>query len=108
MSPLDFHPEANDAVDYYDGQRAGPGDDFRAELDAALSRIQQNPKLYAVAAGALRLCHSTASPIPSCTKSWRIASGWRQSPTRAAAPATGRGADRTDPIRYRVQLLRLG
>ncbi len=60
MKPIDFHPdaaqEANDAVDYYDGLRPGLGDDFRAELDAALARIQQNPQLYAAESGSIRIC----------------------------------------------------
>jgi plasmid stabilization system protein ParE len=60
ISPLDFHPdaaqEANDAVDYHDGLCPGLGDDFRAELDAVLARIQQNPTLYAVESGSVRLC----------------------------------------------------
>lgn len=60
MNPIDFHPdaaqEANDAVDYYDGVRVGLGDDFRAELNAALGRIQQNPGLYGVESGAIRVC----------------------------------------------------
>jgi plasmid stabilization system protein ParE len=60
VKPIDFHPdaaqEANDAVDYYDGLRSGLGDDFRAELDAALARIQQNPQLYAVESGSIRVC----------------------------------------------------
>ncbi len=55
MTPIDFHPdaaqEANDAVDYYDGLRPGLGDDFQAELDAALARIQQSPQLYAAESG---------------------------------------------------------
>ena len=49
MKPVEFHPdaaqEANDAVDYYEALPAGLGDDFRAELDAALARIQQNPQM---------------------------------------------------------------
>jgi hypothetical protein len=60
VKPIEFHPdaaqEANDAVDYYDGLRPGLGDDFRAELDAALARIQQNPQLYAVERGSIRVC----------------------------------------------------
>jgi plasmid stabilization system protein ParE len=60
VNPVEFHPdaaqEANDAVDYYEGVRPGLGDDFRAELDAALARIQQNPKMYAAEAGAIRVC----------------------------------------------------
>jgi len=60
VKPTDFHPdaaqEANDAVDYYDGLRSGLGDDFRAELDAALVRIRQNPLLYATEVGSIRVC----------------------------------------------------
>jgi hypothetical protein len=60
VKPIDFHPdaaqEANDAVDYYDGLRSGLGDDFRAELNAALARIQQNPQLYPAESGAIRVC----------------------------------------------------
>ncbi len=32
------------------------GDDFRADLAAALARIQQNPDLYAIQSGAVRVC----------------------------------------------------
>lgn len=60
MSPIDFHPdaarEANDAVDYYDGVSPGLGDDFRTELDAALTRIRQTPHAYAVESGSIRVC----------------------------------------------------
>jgi len=59
VNPIDFHPdaaqEANDAVDYYDGLRAGLGDDFRAELGAALARIRQNPHVYAAESGSIRI-----------------------------------------------------
>ncbi len=60
MKPIDFHPdaaqEASDAVDYYDWLRSGLGGHFRSELEAALARIQQNPQLYAVGSGSIRLC----------------------------------------------------
>lgn len=60
MKPVEFHPdaadEANDAVDYYEGIRAGLGDDFRVELEAALARIQQNPQMYAAESGSVRVC----------------------------------------------------
>ena len=60
MTPIDFHPdaalEAKDAVDYYDGLRPGLGDDFRAELDAALGRLQQSPQFYAAESGSIRVC----------------------------------------------------
>jgi len=57
---MEFHPdaaqEANEAVDYYDALRAGLGDDFQADLGAALARIQQNPQLYAAESGSIRIC----------------------------------------------------
>jgi hypothetical protein len=57
---LVFHPEAaheaRDGVDYYGALRAGLGIDFRNELDAALTRIRQNPLLYAAESGAIRVC----------------------------------------------------
>ena len=60
MKLVEFHPdaaeEARDAVAYYEGMRPGLGDDFRAELEAALVRIQQSPQMYAVESGAVRLC----------------------------------------------------
>ena len=60
MKPIVFHPdaarEARDAVDYYEGVRPGLGDDFQAELDAALARIQQNPQLYAAESDSIRIC----------------------------------------------------
>ncbi len=59
MTPIDFHPEAaaeaREAAGRYENLRAGLGEDFRAELDAALARIQANPHLYAVEAGAVRM-----------------------------------------------------
>jgi hypothetical protein len=60
VKPVVFHPdaaqEARDAVDYYEAARAGLGDDFQLELDAALSRIQQNPQQYAAESGSIRIC----------------------------------------------------
>jgi hypothetical protein len=94
VKPVEFHPdaarEANDAVDYYEGLRAGLGDDFRVELDAALARIQQNPQLYAAESGSVRVCRCTDFPIQFTMMSWQIGSGWLRSGTRAAARVTGR------------------
>ncbi len=60
MKPVEFHPDAaqdaQDAVAYYEGLRAGLGDDFRAELEAALARVQQNPQLYAAESSSIRIC----------------------------------------------------
>ena len=60
MKPIDFHAdaaqEARDAAARYEGLRAGLGLDFRAELEAALVRIKQNPQLYAAESGSIRVC----------------------------------------------------
>ncbi len=66
MKPTDFHAdaarEANDTVDYYDDLSIGLGDDFRVELNSALIRIQQNPRLYAAESGSIRLCRLQRFP----------------------------------------------
>jgi toxin ParE1/3/4 len=50
MKPVVFHPEAEDelraGIAYYDGQRAGLGADFRAEVEAATIRIGQTPQAF--------------------------------------------------------------
>jgi plasmid stabilization system protein ParE len=55
-----FHPdaaeEARNAAAYYEGIRAGLGTDFQAELESALSRIRENPLMYAVESAAKRIC----------------------------------------------------
>lgn len=60
MKPIIFHvdaaQEAHEAQAYYDGVRAGLGDDFQTELEAALAGIKANPNLYAIASGSIRLC----------------------------------------------------
>ncbi len=60
MNPIDFHPEAaqeaNEAVDYYGNSGSDLGDDFRAELDAAIARIRQNPQHCAAELGSIRVC----------------------------------------------------
>ncbi len=60
MKPLVFHPDAvqdaREAIDYYESKRSGLGNDFRSELDAALSRIRQNPQRFAVADAGIRIC----------------------------------------------------
>jgi plasmid stabilization system protein ParE len=60
VKPIVFHPdaaqEARDIADYYERLRAGLGDDFRADLEAALARIQQNPQLYPAESGSIRVC----------------------------------------------------
>ena len=65
MKRIEFHPdaarEANDAVDYYDERRAGLGEEFRADLRAALARIVENPELYAELSG-VRQCPLSRFP----------------------------------------------
>ena len=60
MKPVEFHPaafrEARAAALRYESLRTGLGADFRAELAAALNRVQQNPQLYAAESGAIRMC----------------------------------------------------
>jgi hypothetical protein len=60
MKPVVFHPEAAEeayeVAAHYEAIRAGLGSDFRAELDAALSRSRNNPLIYAAERGGIRVC----------------------------------------------------
>ena len=60
MKPVEFHPaaqqEVEDAAARYEAQQAGLGRDFRAEFEAALGRIVQNPQLYGIELGEFRAC----------------------------------------------------
>ena len=60
MKPAEFHPdaaeEARAAAAHYEDVRAELGADFQAELDTALTRIRDNPLLYASESGAVRVC----------------------------------------------------
>jgi toxin ParE1/3/4 len=55
-----FHPAARDeveeAVDFYEIQRDDLGQDFHVEFKAALKRVVENPKLFAVEIGEFRAC----------------------------------------------------
>ncbi len=59
MKPAIFHPdaalEARQAASRYEERREGLGEEFRDELKATLARVQDNPLLYAVESGALRM-----------------------------------------------------
>ena len=46
--------EVEEAHDWYDSHEAGLGESFRSELSAVVETIGSNPKLYAVAFGAMR------------------------------------------------------
>jgi|SRR5436190_12260022 len=60
VKPIEFHPdaaeEAREARDYYEGLQAGLGNDFAAEVDSALDRVQENQQLYAAESGTIRIC----------------------------------------------------
>ena len=51
MKPFIIHADAEaelrEALERYERERAGLGGEFRAEFEAALERIRQNPYLYA-------------------------------------------------------------
>jgi toxin ParE1/3/4 len=51
VKPIRFHSEAaaefDDAVDYYDRQRAGLGGEYRTEVEAAFARLRRSPTAYA-------------------------------------------------------------
>jgi len=52
MKAVLFHAEAKEelreAARYYERQRAGLGSDCRAEIEAAVERIQRNPQAFKV------------------------------------------------------------
>ena len=51
MKPVTLHADAEaelrEALDYYEGQRAGLGGEFRQGFEAALQRVRDNPRAYA-------------------------------------------------------------
>jgi plasmid stabilization system protein ParE len=57
---VEYHPltvsDLNDAVAYYNSQRAGLGEALRSEVLAAIERIRANPALYAVVEQEIRRC----------------------------------------------------
>lgn len=59
MKPSDFHPdaaaEAREAGRRYDGIQPVLGEEFRDELNAALTRIRDNPLMYAAESGSVRI-----------------------------------------------------
>jgi toxin ParE1/3/4 len=52
VKPVTIHEGAEadlrDGITYYNDQRAGLGGELRAELELALTRIQENPLAYAM------------------------------------------------------------
>jgi len=59
VKPAEFHPdaeeEARQAAIRYEELRPGLGYEFRDELQAALTRVRDNPLLYAAESGSLRI-----------------------------------------------------
>ncbi|MFH0343368.1 MAG: type II toxin-antitoxin system RelE/ParE family toxin [Chromatiales bacterium] len=57
---VEYHPltvsDLNDAVVYYNQQRAGLGEEFRSEVYAAIARIRANSSHYAVVEHDIRRC----------------------------------------------------
>ena len=61
MKPFTIHADAEaefrEALERYERRRIGLGGEFRAEFEAALARIRDNPEMYAVEDDAgVRLC----------------------------------------------------
>ncbi|WP_020472956.1 type II toxin-antitoxin system RelE/ParE family toxin [Zavarzinella formosa] len=60
MKPVIFHSEADaelaEAADYLDAQAAGLGREFRLAFEESLSRILENPFLYAIEIDDVRAC----------------------------------------------------
>ena len=57
---IDYHPltvsDLNSAIEYYNRKRAGLGDEFRAEVYAAIARVPINPSPYAIVEHGIRRC----------------------------------------------------
>ena len=63
---LRFIKSARDELDgvirYYNGERGGLGDEFKAEVDAALDRIQFWPSAWSRVSSSARLCKTKRFP----------------------------------------------
>ncbi|MFI4862152.1 MAG: type II toxin-antitoxin system RelE/ParE family toxin [Phycisphaerales bacterium JB063] len=61
-----FHPEADqeflDAIDVYESQQPGLGEDFHAEVMATVARITHSPLAWPVLQGDVRRCLSHRFP----------------------------------------------
>jgi hypothetical protein len=55
--------ELNEAVAYYESQRAGLGDDFLAGVETALRRIEENPRQFPVLSRPVRRAHVRRFPF---------------------------------------------
>lgn len=61
-----FHPEADqeflEAIDYYETQQPGLGEDYYAEIMATSARILKSPEAWPVLEGDIRRCLSHRFP----------------------------------------------
>ena len=57
---LEYHPltvsDLNNAISYYNQQRAGLGEEFRSEIHAAIETIRTNPFRFSVVEQDIRRC----------------------------------------------------
>ena len=57
---LEYHPltasDLNNAIQYYNRQRARLGDELRSEVYAAIKRIRENPFQFAIVEHEVRRC----------------------------------------------------
>jgi plasmid stabilization system protein ParE len=57
---LEYHPltvsDLNNAISYYNQQRAGLGEEFRSEIHAAIETIRTNPFRFSVVERDIRRC----------------------------------------------------
>ena len=57
---LEFHPhtvsDLNRAVEYYNRQRAGLGNELRGEVHAAIEQVRASPSQFAIVANEIRRC----------------------------------------------------
>ena len=66
MRDIQFRPavaeDLRNAIDWYDGKRAGLGDEFVAEYWSAIERITDQPLGYGVTQAGLRACRLARFP----------------------------------------------
>jgi hypothetical protein len=64
---VEYHPltvsDLNNAVTYYNQQRADLGDEFRSEVFAAIERVRLNPLRFAVVEHEIRPLSCASVPL---------------------------------------------
>lgn len=73
---VEYHPstitDLNRAVDFYEQQRIGLGDELRDEIYQTIARIAAIPLIYRPITGQIRRCLFIVSLSPSCTGLWTM------------------------------------